>query len=526
MSRNQQSQKARSMPQPIAGKQPAMRSSRTAQAGAWRLIGLVAFVAGAVAVWGVSMALRPAKEIEPPSLAARLRESEAQQAPQGQPAPAAAQRAPLDPLVPETGAGLIAEAQRVATDLARRFPQNPDAQEMLGRFQFSFADLNEAASTWERCLELNPDYAYAHVGLASIATQRGDHAGAVAHCRRAILADPKATSHQIALGKALLAAGEIEEAIVVLRGVVRIDPNSPQAHAELGAAQLQKRDDAAAKSSFESVLKLDPRYAQAHSGLAVACARLGLTEQAREQEAKVREFRADRKEELRGQRLAYDDDQALRQDIARLYTDMGGVFVAEGHSSAAEQLWRRAARLHPENLPCRQALAWLFAQQNKPWKAILVLRDLSRVDPLSAAYPAEIARLYVGLSRHEDAQRALQEFVETAPDNPAAQRTLADFYLQVKKQPQLASEHARRAAELSAAAADWALLAAAKEATGELPAAIAALEEASRRAPENLQYRQYLALLQQRAAAEQENPKQPKGDVPALKLETQPTDNR
>jgi cytochrome c-type biogenesis protein CcmH/NrfG len=50
-------------------------------------------------------------------------------------------------------------------------------------------------------------------------------------------------------------------------------------------------------------------------------------------------------------------------------------------------------------------------------------------------------------------------------------------------------------------AEDWIVLSTVHEFTGNLPAAVAALEEAMRRAPDDLQLRQLLALLKERAAA-------------------------
>jgi tetratricopeptide (TPR) repeat protein len=439
-------------------------------------------------------------------------------------------RLPLDPLVPQSGPSLIAEAERVAGDLARRFPQNPDAQEMLARFQFEFADINAAEAAWKRCLELSSGYVHAYAGLAKVAAQRGEFGAAVAHWRRAILAEPQRLSHQIELGKALLAAGEIEEAVAVLAAVVRSSPANAEGHAELGAAQLQKRDDAAAKTSFESALKANPNHAAAQFGLATACARLGLAEQAREHEEKYAAIRSDRREVARGQRLAYDDDRALGEDIARLYADMGSVYFAAGRTAPAERLWRRAARLHPENRPSRQGLAWLLRMQNKPLESIVMLRELAALEPQSAEYPAEIARLYGGMGRTDDAQRTLDEFAAATPDSGPAQRALAEFYLTVKREPAAAIEHAEKAIRLSGGALDWWLLSAAYELAGDLPAATAALQRACDLDPDNLQYRQLLALLKEQAAAKVEpagsrgRPDPPRSDADSAATDKAPED--
>jgi tetratricopeptide (TPR) repeat protein len=421
-------------------------------------------------------------------------QSTGQSAGQGAAAHDPQERLPLEPLIPETAAGLLQEAERLVGDLATRFPNNPDAHEMHARFHYVFGQVDQALAAWQRCLELDPNYAYALIGLAQAATGRGEHDQAVAYCRRAVLAEPSRPSHQIDLGKALVTAGEIDEALEVLQQVVKTTPDSARAQAELGAAQLQKRDHAAAKVAFEAALRLNPQYATAHFGLATACARLGLAEEAREHEAKFREFRSDRHQELRGQRATYDDERALRADLAVRYSEVASVFVAEGRPALAEQLWRRGARLHPENRECRQALAWLYLGQNKLWEAILLLRELARLEPASSSYPAEIARLFVRLGKPDDAERTLRDFAESAPDSVAGHLALADFYLKVKPKPALAVAEAQKVVKLAETADHWFLLSAAHEMAGDLPAAVEALEHAVRLAPDNLQFRQLLAL--------------------------------
>ena len=407
-------------------------------------------------------------------------------------------RLPLDPLVPETAAEQLAEGERIVDDLARRFPKNPDAHEMQARFHYEFGQVDRAVAAWQRCLELDLNYAYAHIGLAQSATGRGAHDEAVAHCRRAVLADPNRPSHQIDLAQALVTVGELDEALEVLERVVKAVPGSARAQSTLGTAQLQKRNYEAAKTAFEAALRQDPTHAQAHFGLATACARLGLAEQARDHEAKFREFRDSRHQELRGQRASYDDDQALREDLAVRYTEVASVYLAERRPAVAEQLWRRAARLDPKNRDCRQALAWLLLKQEKPLETIRMLREVAQLEPANPSCHAEIARLYSQLGRLDDAERTLCEFVESLPENAVGRLTLAEFYLNVKREPKLAVEHARKAVDLTGAAEHWFLLSAAHEVAGDLPAAMDALENAARVAPDNPQYRQLLALVKSR----------------------------
>jgi tetratricopeptide (TPR) repeat protein len=417
------------------------------------------------------------------------------------PTPAPQDRVPLDPLVPDSGEKLLAEAERVAEHLVERFPHQADAHEMLARLHYDFGDVERAEAAWKRCLELNPNYAYAHAGLAKLAVRRGAHDQAVAHYRRAVLAAPAVLAYQLELGKTLLAAGVVEEALDVLQRVARSDPSHVEAQASLGSARLQNQENEAAKTAFEAALALDPDYAAARFGLVTACARLGLEDEARQHEAKLRSARAERTDELRGQRVAYDDVRLLGVDMARLYSDMAGVYLTGGRPGAAERLWQRAARMNLENREARQGLAYLYLQQGNRTATIRMLRELGQFEPQSVNYPAEMARLYCEMGRLDEAEKVLRDFVQRAPDNAAGHAALSELYLEFMNQPERALEPAREAARLSGAAHDWVVLSSVHELTGDLPAAVAALEEASRRAPDDLQLRQLLALLKERAAA-------------------------
>lgn len=502
----------RDAPRASQGSEPPEEVSlhaATTTTGNWRRRLTIAAIIGILAVgtyFGLQALLREPESL-PVDLASRL-PPEPVDASQGRPPQKTdrPRRLPLDPLPPESGAELIAEARRVATDLAERFADNPDAHEMAARFHFEFGEPDAAEAAWLRCLELSPNYAYAHAGLGKLATERGDHAAAVAHWRRAIVADPGTLAHQLELGKSLLASGEVDEAVVVLKGAAEAAPASSLAQAELGSALLQKQDTARAQAAFEKALALDDELAAAHFGMATACARLGDQQGAQRHEARYAELRGDRVHEVQSARRNYDDDLALGEDIARLYTEMGSVCLAAGEAEGAELLWRRATRLHAESRASRQALAWLMRRNKKPLESILLWRELARLDPENPIYPVEMARVFVELKRVDDGLRVLTEFVETVPDSAAGQTSLAEYLLDVKRDPAQAAVHAQKAAESTGTAANWVLLSTARERQGNLPAAVAALTKATELAPDNLQLRQRLALLKERAPKSAEQP--------------------
>lgn len=74
----------------------------------------------------------------------------------------------------------------VARTWVERCPDNPDAHYLLGKNLFALGEHDEARTALERCLELGPDKAKAHLFLHRIDERGGDLAGARRHAAAAI----------------------------------------------------------------------------------------------------------------------------------------------------------------------------------------------------------------------------------------------------------------------------------------------------------------------------------------------------
>ena len=143
----------------------------------------------------------------------------------------------------------------------------------------------QARALHRRALELDPNFAAPHVGLAFAAVSDyvnawvPDPSGALAEgerwARRAIELDERQPGGHVALGNVRVWQRRHDEALAELHRAVELDHNYAQGHALLGMALMYSGRHAEALESLAVAMRLDPHYpnillhlaAQAHFSL-------------------------------------------------------------------------------------------------------------------------------------------------------------------------------------------------------------------------------------------------------------------
>lgn len=402
-----------------------------------------------------------------------------------------------EPVVPKDAAKAIAEALRIARQLVADFPQNPDALEAAARAQWVLGSTAEAEEGWQKCLEVNPQYAYAYAGLGVAAARRGELRQAVVQFRRALEIDPGAVQTRLDLAQALFDLGEMEDAARLLEEHLRHRPASAEARVLLGMIRLQQGDTAQAREHYEAAVRSQPQDARARLGLANAYTRLGQTELAREAMAEFQKLRAQERQTRQSDLRGYDDVAALGEELANVCMNASRIYHARGRSAEAERLWRYAAAVDAANVDSRQALAWMHRQRGQRPQAIQFLQELAAIEPANPSYPLEVGRVYAELGQRPAAEAAFREACRRDPRLSAGHASLASLYLKDPGQAAAALTHARAAVDLQPTAAHYGLLGAACQLNGDRNAARTAWSRAAELDPQNVQYRRLVETLSQ-----------------------------
>ncbi len=122
----------------------------------------------------------------------------------------------------------------------------PEARATLGNIlSMNDYDFAGAEREYQRALELNPNYAEAHLWRGQLFSSLGRHEEALAEIRRAIELDPMSLEANSAYGEALFFARRYDESIAHLKKVVNLDANYFPAHRYLAFNYEMKGDYAA-----------------------------------------------------------------------------------------------------------------------------------------------------------------------------------------------------------------------------------------------------------------------------------------
>ncbi|MEP6729227.1 MAG: tetratricopeptide repeat protein [bacterium] len=121
----------------------------------------------------------------------------------------------------------------------------------------------DSPTFWSHVLELEPESALAHGGVAQELASQNRMPEAIAHYRDALRIDPRYSEGENNVGVALARTGNVAEAIVHYRRALAIKPDYDEAHSNLGAALASRGDLANAIEQYRLAIDANPFLADA-----------------------------------------------------------------------------------------------------------------------------------------------------------------------------------------------------------------------------------------------------------------------
>ncbi len=117
----------------------------------------------------------------------------------------------------------------------------------------------EAIRCYQSVLELDPDYAPAHINLGTLYYNQSDYELAEQYYRKAVEADPRYALAYFDLGNVLDETQRVHEAIAAYKSALQLAPTYADAHYNLALAYERARQPRLALKHWRSYLKLDGR---------------------------------------------------------------------------------------------------------------------------------------------------------------------------------------------------------------------------------------------------------------------------
>jgi tetratricopeptide (TPR) repeat protein len=146
-----------------------------------------------------------------------------------------------------------------------------EAHATLGHIHFQYdRDWAGAEREFKRAIELNPNYANAHLWYALSLMWTGRHDDAVLEITRAQQLDPLLLAVSANVGFILAAAHRYDEAIAECRKTVDLDPNFPLGHYRLGQIYTLKGTYSQAIPELEKAVALSRSSPRAIAELGLA----------------------------------------------------------------------------------------------------------------------------------------------------------------------------------------------------------------------------------------------------------------
>jgi tetratricopeptide (TPR) repeat protein len=303
-------------------------------------------------------------------------------------------------------------------------PKNVNAQANLGVLLFFQGANAEAIPHMRAALELRPDL-WKIEALLGIAEKRtGDPLRARSHLEEAFpkLDDPKI---QIQAGLELIelhsASAQLDKAAAVAAKLAELAPQDPrillaayqisrqtiyrtllsmmltaadsaEMHMIMGGELGREGDHAAAIAQYREAIRLNPMLPGAHFELA---------EQLRTSPDKALNDQAEG-EYNAALRVNQYDELSWRQ--------LGGVLAAKGEFKTAEEDYKRALALQPNDSDAKTGLAIVFISTNRQNEAMSLLESAVKDDPTNIVAHFRLSGLYRRAGRTADAERELAAF--------------------------------------------------------------------------------------------------------------------
>jgi tetratricopeptide (TPR) repeat protein len=285
-------------------------------------------------------------------------------------------------------------AKAVYLQICEVDPSNSGAWLMLGAIDAELGDTANASRCIGKAIELQPDYAEAHLTRGHLLGAQGRPDDALQSFRTAIASDPDYVEAHFALAGVLLAQERSEEAWESLDRAVKIDPEYTEAWLTLGWLHEQSGRFDAAEAAYRRCIELEPEDFETHL-------RLGnlLYEAGRPTDAVK----------------SLENGLRLSPDHAQAHNNLGSALLAVGDVRRASESFERALKFDKNSAEAHANLGTALQFQGRYFQAATELRQALQLNPSDANLHYKLAGVLTSLGRFNEALENCEEALRIDP---------------------------------------------------------------------------------------------------------------
>ena len=347
-----------------------------------------------------------------------------------------------------------------------RAPGSPDLYYTLGLARYKSGQLDDAATSLQRAIELKPDFGDAllwlgntyllqakvlagtpdggdpaklqqaidllqravaaddsvagyHAALAEALYQRRDLAPARASMERACTLDHKNAEYFASLGRICDQLDDLAAAQEAYRQATTLDPTNVEALYGLGVVYFKRQQDTEAIATLREALKKNPYYADAHEKLGQALIRAGQQDEGNGELQSAEECRT-RDKTINDMRRASAMDPSNEQ----LANNLGIELARQGSFEEAMQAFSRALAANPKFIDAKYQMAGVMTQVGRLTDALQLFQQIDKEQPGYRDTNLYLSRINEKLGRAPEAERRKKMYEaqrqRAAQDSPQA----------------------------------------------------------------------------------------------------------
>jgi tetratricopeptide (TPR) repeat protein len=206
----------------------------------------------------------------------------------------------------------------------------------LGIVLSSQGKFEEAASNYQKAVQIEPRNTRAYCNLALVYSKLGRWNEAVETFRHAILVEPNYPDSYCGLGIIYNKLERWNEAVQACKEAIRLQPDFIDAYYNLGLAYNKLGRYSEAADAFKQSIRLSPAFADAHYNLGLAYGKLGRPDEAIE---------------------AFRQAVHFKPDFTDAYYNIGSACGNLGRWSEAAQAFKELIRIKPDDAEAHYSLA-------------------------------------------------------------------------------------------------------------------------------------------------------------------------
>lgn len=380
----------------------------------------------------------------------------------------------------------------VAQELVNEFPEHPQSYILLGKVQQAQSQWDDAAASYKKSFELNPQNTEAAILCAQTYEKKYEYETAIEWYQKSINdRNPQYGLHE-KIGLNYMQLNQTDGAIQSFQTELEHHPNNASTHYYLAQQLVEAKELDKAKHHAEQCIKLDDRYPEPVYLLAQIARQQNEMQQAQDYLTLFREKKKKESEYVEENPVDTSSSNTLASQVNAF---AGAVYFQQGNDRKAEEYLRQAIVLDPKQIEARVNLLQIYTTTKNIAKLENTLRELHTLKPDDVSYMVQLGDV-LNAKKQWDEALTLLEKAHSLSANTQTKKSLAHALMTSMKNSARALQLMLEVVQEEPNAANYDFLSRAYYVNRNLPLCIEAMQMASQLAPNNRIYQQRLQKLQ------------------------------